>query len=76
VWLFLKLSPLVLPFDMEAHLEAHYTKLDTQTRQYLQASMDYAAHAEVDAPALRELIGRGCLDAAGGLPQQPAPAAA
>lgn len=58
VWLFLKLSPVLLPFDMESHLEAHYKKLDTQTRLYLQTYLDYAARTGVEASALRELVGR------------------
>jgi hypothetical protein len=51
----LKLAPRVIPFDLEAYLEFHFTKVGPQTRLMLETWVRHARDAGLPASAMIEL---------------------
>jgi hypothetical protein len=51
----LKLAPRVMPFDLEAYLEFHFTKVGPQTRLMLETWVRHARDAGLPASAMIEL---------------------
>jgi ketopantoate reductase len=51
----MKVSPLVIPMDIETYLKVHFTKVGDQTRLYMQEYVNSALESKQSCPSLIEL---------------------
>lgn len=56
IWLGLPLLSWIMPFDLEAYLEEHFTKVGDQTREELTDFIEYGEESGLEVDGLRRLL--------------------